>query len=55
MRDKLFQPVTASQPAGGMGLGLAIAHALTTAAGGELYLAQTDASGTQFHLHLNLA
>ncbi len=55
VRDKLFQPVTASQPAGGMGLGLAIAHALTTAAGGELYLAQTDASGTQFHLHLNLA
>ncbi|HLQ26883.1 MAG TPA: HAMP domain-containing sensor histidine kinase [Acidiferrobacterales bacterium] len=55
VRNKLFQPVTASQPAGGMGLGLAIAHALATAAGGELYLAHTGATGTQFHLHLDRA
>ncbi len=55
VRSKLFQPVTASQPAGGMGLGLAIAHALTTAAGGELYLAHTGATGTQFHLYLDRA
>jgi C4-dicarboxylate-specific signal transduction histidine kinase len=38
-----------------MGLGLAIAHALTTAAGGELYLAHTGATGTQFHLYLDRA
>ncbi len=55
VQDRLFEPLTASQPSGGMGLGLAIAHALATAAAGELMLVRTGANGTQFRLRLEKA
>lgn len=55
VQERLFEPLTASQPSGGMGLGLAIAHALTAAAAGELMLVRTGADGTQFRLRLDQA
>lgn len=50
VRNNPFEPM--STRGTGMGIGLTIAHALTRAAGGELMIARTDASGTQFHLRL---
>ncbi len=55
VQERLFEPLTASQPSGGMGLGLAIAHALASAAAGELTLMRTGADGTQFRLRLDQA
>lgn len=51
VQERLFEPL-AGQSRGGMGLGLAIAHALVQAAGGDLELAETGAQGTQFCLRL---
>lgn len=50
VRNNPFEPM--STQSSGMGIGLTIAHALTRAAGGELSVSRTDASGTQFHLRL---
>lgn len=46
-----FEPLVAQSP-NGMGLGLAIAHALTRAGGGELMLQNTSDSGTHFRIRL---
>lgn len=46
-----FEPLVA-QSSNGMGLGLAIAHALTRAGGGELMLQNTSDSGTHFRIRL---
>jgi signal transduction histidine kinase len=54
VQERLFEPLTTSSSQG-MGLGLAIAHALSTAAGGELMLARTGETGTQFRLRLDRA
>ncbi len=51
VRRRLFEPLTASRT-NGMGLGLAIAHALATAAGAELTLGRTGPHGTRFILHM---
>lgn len=51
VRTRPFEPLGTSRR-GGMGLGLTIAHALARAAGGELSVARTDVSGTQFRLRL---
>lgn len=55
VQERLFEPLTASHPSGGMGLGLAIAHALASAAAGELTLERTGPDGTQFRLRLDQA
>ena len=49
VRERLFEPLTTSRTSG-MGLGLAIAHALANAAGAELLLGYTGAAGTRFVL-----
>ena len=46
-----FEPLVSQSPTG-MGLGLAIAHALTRAGGGELMLQNTSDSGTHFRIRL---
>ena len=46
-----FEPLVSQSP-NGMGLGLAIAHALTRASGGELMLQNTSDSGTHFRIRL---
>lgn len=46
-----FEPLVSQSP-NGMGLGLAIAHALTRAGGGELMLQDTSNSGTHFCIRL---
>ena len=51
VRNKPFEPLTQSRPSG-MGLGLAIAHALCKAAGGELSVAHTGPNGTRFRFRL---
>lgn len=50
VRERLFEPMTTTCPSG-MGLGLAIAHALANAAGAPLSLGYTGATGTRFVLH----
>lgn len=54
VRSHPFEPLMSSRSSG-MGIGLTIAHALTRAAGGELRIARTDSTGTQFHLMLKPA
>lgn len=54
VQEHLFERLAAGS-ANGMGLGLAIAHALASAAGGELMLARTGDRGTQFRLRLERA
>ena len=53
VQERLFEPLS-GQSRRGMGLGLAIAHALAQAAGGDLELAETGVSGTEFCLRLDL-
>ena len=48
--ERLFEPMIMTCPSG-MGLGLAIAHALASAAGVPLSLGYTGATGTRFVLH----
>jgi len=53
---RLFQPFTSARSEGrGTGLGLAVSRELVRAAGGELQLVETGASGTVFRLTLPLA
>lgn len=54
VQQRLFEPLS-TRSANGMGLGLTIAHALASAAGGELMLARTGDHGTQFRLRLERA
>ena len=51
-RAELFEPFKGSQKPGGSGLGLAIAAEIVRAHGGEMSLARSDASGTQFRISL---
>ena len=50
VRNTLFQPFGQTASHGGTGLGLSIARELITAMGGEITLAKTDETGTQFDL-----
>jgi signal transduction histidine kinase len=52
VRERLFQPFSASGRAGGTGLGLAIARDLMRGHGGDIVLAFTGDTGTVFHLIL---
>lgn len=52
IREKLFLPFQLSGHSGGSGLGLAIARDIAHAHGGTLFLEQTGASGSVFHLEL---
>lgn len=52
VRERLFQPFSASGHAGGTGLGLAIARDLMRGHGGDIVLAATDDTGAAFHLSL---
>jgi len=51
-RTHLFQPFSGSVRRGGAGLGLAIAHELAQAHGGELILVETSEAGSVFELTL---
>jgi signal transduction histidine kinase len=51
-RSRLFQPFAGSSRAGGAGLGLAIAHELAQAHGGELILERTGPEGSVFEIRL---
>lgn len=51
VRNRPFEPLTQARPSG-MGLGLAIAHGLCKAAGGELSVAHTGPNGTRFRFRL---
>ena len=52
VQERLFEPLVTA-PDVGMGLGLAIAHALAQAAGGNLELGTTGPGGTQFRFLLD--
>jgi hypothetical protein len=52
VQDNLFKPFTGSGRHGGTGLGLAIARDLIRAHGGELTLAKTGMTGTEFVMEL---
>ena len=54
VRERLFQPFSASNTPGGTGLGLAIARELAQLHGGDVRLANTGAEGTAFELRLPL-
>lgn len=51
-RETLFEPFSSGTRKGGTGLGLAIAAELAQGHGGRLELTRSDASGTQFAVHL---
>jgi len=51
-RTRLFQPFAGSSRPGGAGLGLAIAHELAAAHGGDLSLIQTGPEGSVFEIRL---
>jgi signal transduction histidine kinase len=51
-RARLFQPFAGSSRPGGAGLGLAIAHELALAHGGDLALVRTGPEGSVFEIHL---
>ena len=51
-RSRLFQPFAGSSRPGGAGLGLAIAHELAQAHGGDLALVQTGPQGSVFEIRL---
>jgi signal transduction histidine kinase len=55
VRERLFQPFSASQTPEGSGLGLAISRELARAHGGDLELAATGPKGATFELTLPLA
>ena len=52
LRDKLFQPFSASGSAGGSGLGLAIARELAQTHGGDVRLKSSSPDGTVFEIRL---
>lgn len=52
VRERLFQPFSASGRAGGTGLGLAIARDLMRGHGGDIVPETTGGMGTVFHLTL---
>ncbi len=52
MRERLFQPFAGSSSEGGAGLGLAIAHELALAQGGDLTLLDSSPQGATFALRL---
>jgi signal transduction histidine kinase len=52
LREKLFQPFSASNSSGGSGLGLAIARELAQTHGGDVKLIETGANGTSFEIRL---
>ncbi len=54
-REHLFQPFAGGVKKGGTGLGLAISAELVRGHGGRLELVRTDATGTEFRLHLPYA
>lgn len=54
IRERLFQPFSASGRAGGTGLGLSIARELMRGHGGDIVLARTDETGSVFRLTLPL-
>ena len=51
-RSRLFQPFAGSSRPGGAGLGLAIAHELAQAHGGDLTLVETGPQGSVFEIRL---
>ncbi|MEL7491862.1 MAG: HAMP domain-containing sensor histidine kinase [Pseudomonadota bacterium] len=51
-RAHLFEPFKGSRKPGGSGLGIAIAHEIMRAHGGDLALAKSDKNGTTFRLTL---
>ena len=51
-REHLFEPFKGSRKPGGSGLGIAIAHEVLRAHGGDLALVKSDADGTTFRLTL---
>lgn len=51
-KEHLFAPFQGGARKGGTGLGLAIASELIKGHGGELCLSRTDATGTEFTIHL---
>jgi signal transduction histidine kinase len=51
-QENLFRPFAGSARLGGMGLGLAISREIMRAHGGDITLAYTGASGTEFQLTL---
>ncbi len=51
-RERLFQPFAGGVKKGGTGLGLAISAELVRGHGGRLELVRSDATGTEFRLHL---
>ena len=51
-RERLFQPFSGGVKKGGTGLGLAISAELVRGHGGRLELVRSDATGTEFRLHL---
>jgi signal transduction histidine kinase len=56
--DRIFEPFFTTRPAGaarGMGLGLAICHAIVTAHGGTLTVASTPGKGSTFCMDLPVA
>ena len=58
--QRLLQPFTqgdmgSSRPAGGLGLGLAVARAIVDAHGGELHLGGNESRGTTVRVRLPLA
>ncbi len=54
VRERLFQPFSASNTPGGTGLGLAIARELAQLHGGDVRLANTGPEGTAFEVRLPL-
>ncbi|MEL7486580.1 MAG: HAMP domain-containing sensor histidine kinase [Pseudomonadota bacterium] len=51
-REHLFEPFKGSRKPGGSGLGMAIAHEILRAHGGDLALAKSDENGATFRLSL---
>ncbi len=51
-RTHLFEPFKGSRKPGGSGLGIAIAHEITRAHGGDLTLLKSNSDGTTFRLSL---
>ncbi len=54
VRERLFQPFSASNTPGGTGLGLAIGRELAQLHGGDVRLANTGSEGTAFEVRLPL-
>lgn len=54
VRSKLFSPFTTDKPSG-LGLGLALSHAIVSAHGGNLWLESTGPNGSDFRFTLRVA